>query len=385
MNIVRWMAMATKIKAEATAMFMHCKNYFLFLISAVGLLLINTTHAEPYLAIKNNVQCSACHINPAGGGARTTYGAYYGTHILPQTAGSLDLFDAGKFGETLRIGADLRTNYYQSDRDEGEDTRGFETQSGQLYVVLQPKDSRFSLYIDEQIAPGGALNRETFILTKLNGQHFLKAGRIMLPYGIRLEDDSAFIRQASGFNFDTGDNGVELGLQYTKTLFNFAISNGSSGLNNDDKNLQFLARSEYLGNNWRIGATALYNDAEAGARTQANLFGGFVWQGFVFLAEADLIEDESIENIPDEYQEQRVGLLEVNREISKGYNIKLTTEYLDPDTNIDENHRVRHSLLLEYTPFANLQIRGGLRKGDDIPQRDTGNYLDFFAQLHFYY
>lgn len=366
-------------------MFMHCKNYFLFLISAVGLLLVNTTHAEPYLAIKNNVQCSACHINPAGGGARTTYGAYYGTHILPQTGGSLDLFDAGKFGETLRIGADLRTNYYQSDRDEGEDTRGFETQSGQLYVVLQPKDSRFSLYIDEQIAPGGALNRETFILTKLNGQHFLKAGRIMLPYGIRLEDDSAFIRQASGFNFDTGDNGVELGLQYTKTLFNFAISNGSSGLNNDDKNLQFLARSEYLGNNWRIGATALYNDAEAGARTQANLFGGFVWQGFVFLAEADLIEDESIENIPDEYQEQRVGLLEVNREISKGYNIKLTTEYLDPDTNIDENHRVRHSLLLEYTPFANLQIRGGLRKGDDIPQRDTGNYLDFFAQLHFYY
>ena len=366
-------------------MFIHCKNYFAFLICVMGLLLINTTHAEPYLAIKNNTQCSTCHINPAGGGARNTYGAYYGTHVLPQTAGSLDLFDAGKFGETLRIGADLRTNYYQSDRDEGEDTRGFETQSGQLYVVLQPKDSRFSLYIDEQIAPGGALNRETFILTKLNGNHFLKAGRIMLPYGIRLEDDTAFIRQASGFNFDTGDNGVELGLQYTKTLINFALSNGSSGLNNDDKNLQFLSRAEYLGNNWRFGATALYNDAEAGARTQANLFGGFVWQGFVFLAEADLIKDESIENIPDEYQEQRVGLLEVNREISKGYNIKLTSEFLDPDTNIDENHRVRHSLLLEYTPFANLQIRGGLRKGDDIPQRDAGNYLDFFAQLHFYY
>jgi hypothetical protein len=379
------MATAMKIRAEATAMFIHCKNYFVFLICVMGLLLINTSHAEPYLAIKNNTQCSTCHVNPAGGGARATYGAYYGTHVLPQTAGSLDLFDAGKFGETLRIGADLRTNYYQSDRDEGEDTRGFETQSGQLYVVLQPKDSRFSLYIDEQIAPGGALNRETFILTKLKGNHFLKAGRIMLPYGIRLEDDSAFIRQTSGFNFDTGDNGVELGLQYTKTLFNFALSNGSSGLNNDDKNLQFLSRAEYLGNNWRIGATALYNDAEAGERTQANLFGGFVWQGFVFLAEADLIEDESIEIIPNEYQQQRVGLLEVNREISKGYNVKLTTEYLDPDANIDENQRVRHSLLLEYTPFANLQIRGGLRKGDDIPQRDAGNYLDFFAQLHFYY
>jgi hypothetical protein len=365
-------------------MYIHYKKFIALLIT-IGLVCIQSATAEPYLATKNNLQCSACHVNPAGGGARNTYGAYYGTHVLPQTPGSLNLFDAGNFGETLRIGADLRANYYQSDRDEGEDTRGFETQSGQLYLVLQPKDSRFSLYIDEQIAPGGALNRETFILTKLNGQHFLKAGRIMLPYGIRLEDDSAFIRQASGFNFDTGDNGVELGLQYTKTLFNFAVSNGSSGLNNDDKNLQFLTRGEYLGNNWRIGVTALYNDAEAGARTQGNLFGGFVWQGFVFLAEADLIEDESIQNIPDEYQEQRVGLLEVNREISKGYNIKFTTEFLDPETNIDENHRVRNSLLLEYTPFANLQVRGGLRKGDDIPQREAGNYLDAFVQLHFYY
>jgi hypothetical protein len=379
------MAIVTKIRVEVIAMFIHCKSYLLFLCCAFALAFISAANAEPYLAFKNNTQCSTCHINPAGGGARNTYGAYYGTHVLPQTAGSLELFDAGKMGDTFRIGADLRAQYYQTDSDEGEDTRGFETQSGQLYLVLQPKDSRFSLYIDEQIAPGGALNRETFILTKLNGQHFLKAGRIMLPYGIRLEDDSAFIRQASGFNFDTGDNGVELGLQYTKTLFNFAISNGSSGLNNDDENLQFLARSEYLGNNWRIGASALYNDADIGARTQANVFGGFVWQGFVFLAEADLIEDESIETIPGEYQEQRVGLLEVNREISKGYNIKFTTEYLDPDDNIDENHRVRNSLLLEYTPFANLQIRGGVRKGEDIPQREEGNYLNFFAQLHFYY
>lgn len=358
-----------------------CKT-ILFFIAMTSFISVK---AEPYLAIKNNTACSTCHINPAGGGARNTYGAYYGTHVLPQTAGSTTLFDAGKMTDTLRIGANLRANYYQSDRDESEDSRGFETQSGQIYLVLQPKDSRFTLYIDEQIAPGGALNRETFILTKLSGNHYLKAGRIMLPYGLRLEDDTAFIRQASGFNFDTGDNGVELGLQYNKTLLNFALSNGSSGLNNDDKHLQLLSRAEYLGNNWRIGATAVYNDAEAGARTQSNIFGGFTWKGFVFLAEADHIKDESISNLPDIHQEQRIRLFEINREISKGYNIKLTTEYLDPDIYIDENHRVRHSILLEYTPFANLQIRSGLRKGEDIPQRTQGNFLDFFAQLHFYY
>lgn len=366
-------------------MFIHNKKYLGLLLLIISFMSINTAKAEPYLAIKNNAPCSACHINPIGGGARNTYGAYYGTHVLPQMAGSLELFDAGKLGETLRIGADFRTNFSQSDREESEDTRGFETQSGQLYVTLQPKDSRFSLYIDQQIAPGGALTREAFILTQLTANHYVKAGRLMLPYGIRLEDDTAFIRQASGFNFDTGDNGIELGLQYTKTRFNIALSNGSSGANNEDNNLQLLTRAEYLGNNWRMGASALYNDADAGARTQANIFGGFVWQGFVFLAELDHTEDESVSFVADEYQEQRIGLVEVNREIMKSVNIKLTTEYLDPDAHIDENHRTRHSLVAEYTPFANLQFRSGLRKGDDIPQRDAGNYLDFFAQLHFYY
>lgn len=361
------------------------KNYLALGVALLAGLLLLPAQAEPYLAIKNNTQCSTCHVNPAGGGARNSYGAYYGTHVLPQTAGSVNLFDAGKLGDTLRIGADLRANYNQSDRDQGEDSRGFETQSGQLYLVLQPKDSRFSLYIDEQIAPGGALNREAFILTQLGDKHYLKAGRIMLPYGLRLEDDTAFIRQASGFNFDTGDNGVELGLQYSKTLFNVALSNGSSGTTNDDNRLQLLGRAEYLGDNWRLGASALYNDAQAGARTQANIFGGFFWRGWIFLAELDHIEDESVSLVAGEFQRQRVGLVEINRELRKGLNLKLTSEYLDPDSHIAENQRTRYSLLLEYTPFANLQIRGGLRQGEDIPQRDAGNYLDAFAQLHFYY
>lgn len=366
-------------------MFIVSKKSFILITAIFCSVLFSSAQAEPYLAVKNNTLCSTCHVNPIGGGARNTYGAYYGTHLLPQTAGSLDLFDAGKLGETLRIGADLRTNYNQTNREEADDSRGFETQSGQLYMVLQPKDSRFSLYIDEQLAPGGALNRETFILTKLNGNHYLKAGRIMLPYGLRLEDDTAFIRQATGFNFDTGDNGVELGLQYTKSIINIALSNGSSGLTNDDNNLQLLTRAEYLGNNWRLGASLLYNDAEAGSRKQANIFGGLYWKGFVFLAEADHIEDESISHVAGETEQQRIGLLEVNREIIKGLNIKFTTEYFDPDTNIAENRRSRNSLLLEYTPFANLQLRGGLRKGEDIPQRTQGNFTDFFVQMHFYY
>lgn len=359
----------------------------ILLTSSIFLLLSFTlpANAEPYLAVKNNMLCSGCHVNPVGGGARNSYGAYYGTNVLPQTAGSLTQFDSGNITEGLRIGANFRANYTQTDIKKGEDTRTFETQSGQLYFILQPKGSRFSLYIDEQLAPGGAINREAFIMTKLSASSSLKVGKLMLPYGIRLEDDTAFIRQSTGFNFDNSDNGVEWDWQKDRTFISAAISNGSSGLTNNDKGMSYLTRVEYLGNNWRAGASGVLNDAELGARYQANIFGGFNWLGFTFLVEMDHIKDKSISHIAGKYEEQRISFVEVNREITKGLNVKVTTEYLDPETNIDENERVRHSLLMEYTPFANMQIRGGLRDGKDIPQKVNGNYTNLFVQMHLYY
>jgi hypothetical protein len=390
------MAIAMNKKVGVILMFLHSKSLYQLLIGFIAIIAMSS-YAEPYIAVKNNMPCAACHVNPIGGGARNNYGSFYGTHTLPQTAGSQALFDSAKISDSFRLGANLRANYYQSDRDsttgssatdqqtEQETTRTFETQSAQIYMVLQPKDSRFSLYIDEQVAPGGALNREAFVLAQLGKSHYLKMGRMLLPYGIRIEDDTAFIRQATGFNFDAGDNGVELGLQYGKTLINLVASNGSSNATNDDNRMQLIARVEYLGSQWRVGGTALVNDAKLGERTQTNLFAGFNLLGFVFLAETDYIVDESIAGVFSEFQEQRVYFFEVNRELTKGLNLKITTEYLDPDTYIAENHRTRNSLLVEYTPYANIQFRAGLRDGEDIPQRATGNFLDVFAQVHLYF
>ncbi len=89
--------------------------------------------------------------------------------------------------------------------------------------------------------------------------------------------------------------------------------------------------------------------------------------------------------MPGIAQVQEVNLVELNRELAQGYNLKLTTEWLNPDTAIDENERTRHSLLLEYTPYASVQLRGGIRVGEDIPQRERGNFTRGFVQVHFYY
>ena len=341
-------------------------------------------NAEPYLAYKTGQKCMACHVNPIGGGMRTQYGATYGVTQLPSTPGKPGDFDMG--GITgLRLGGDLRFNADFESPDKGEDTKTFQTQSGQLYVAIQPKGSRFTLYLDEQVAPGGALNREFFVMANLGGSNYLKAGKIMLPYGIRLEDDSAFIRQAAQINFDNADNGVELGLEYNHATVNVHVSNGTTSLSNDDNKFQVGVRGVYIGDDWRVGGSAIHNDADLGARDMLNIFGAWTWNRFTFLAEVDRIEDDSIENVVGHSEQQIATLFEINTELQPGYNLKFTTEYLDPDDNIDEDEKTRHSILLEYTPLAHLQLRGGVRSGDGIPQSNQDNFTNAFVQLHMYF
>ncbi len=355
------------------------------ILGALLLLACSITWAEPYLAVQSNNQCMACHVNPTGGGARNSFGNYFGSHVLPEQAGDLAVFDPGALSETIRLGANLRTNFTAQATAEQENSKGFETQSAQLYVHLKPKGAPFSLYIDEQVAPGAAINREAFVLLSLADQDYLKVGRFFMPYGLRLEDDTAFVRQVTQFNFDNSDNGIEAGVNFGPVLLNAAISNGTSATANDDNRLQYLTRVEYFGGTWRVGANVVLNRAEAGKRVTSGVYAGVNLGGYVLLAEWDQVTDESIQNGLGDNMRQRVGLVELNRLVSKGVNLKLTYEALDPDTGIDNDLRTRTSGLIEYTPYANLQLRGGLRVGEDIPQRNDGNVEQLYMQLHVYY
>jgi len=343
------------------------------------------SQAEPYLAVRSNQPCSACHVNPTGGGARNAFGNYYGTQVLPARAGDTALFDGGALTDTLRLGANFRAGFGHQDTEQAEASQGFETQSAQLYFHIKPKGVPFSLYIDEQVAPGAAINREAFVLMQLGAQDYLKTGRIFMPYGLRLEDDSAFVRQLTQFNFDNSDNGVELGLYLGSLAIHSVISNGASSTTNDDNRLHYLTRWEYLGGTWRLGANVSLNDAEAGQRLTTGFYAGVNLWDYALLFEWDSVVDESIQTAQGHDQSQQAGLIELNRLLQPGLNLKLTAEYLDPDTRTENDLRTRYSTLLEYTPYANLQLRGGLRISDDIPQRPSGNHNQVFMQLHVYY
>ena len=62
--------------------------------------------AEPYFAVREGLKCNVCHVNPTGGGMRTTFGQVWGQTALP--AHRIDSGDAtpwtGEINRFLAIG-----------------------------------------------------------------------------------------------------------------------------------------------------------------------------------------------------------------------------------------------------------------------------------------
>ena len=341
--------------------------------------------AEPYIAVVTGFKCAQCHTNAAGGGKRTAFGTAYAHNELARRVVSLDGAGAAWTGEVnrwLAVGADLRAGFDYVDTPGLEERSEFEVSRGSVYAELRAIPSLLTFYVDEQIAPGGTLNREAYaLLTPANGKYTVKAGKFFLPYGLKLQDDTAFVRQVTGMNLATPDNGVEFGLELDKWSAQFAVSNGTAGAPDNDSGKQMSATASYVDPRWRIGASYNSNNADLGDRDMQSVFAGLRTGPIAWLAEIDYITDD----VPGGEQDRKVSLLEGNWRIVKGHNLKLSYEFHDPDDAVDEDQRERYSLVWEYSPFQLLQSRVGIRAYNGVPNNAGTNRDELFAELHVYF
>jgi hypothetical protein len=289
----------------------------------------------------------------------------------------------GMVGSMLQLGGDLRTAAHFTDAPDLDSSSEFDLDEMRLYANVSLVPQRLELYMDERLGPGGASNLQAYLkYATEDGQWYFKAGQLFLPYGWRLEDDGAFIRQVTGINFDTPDRGVEAGWQRSRWSAQLSITNGAAGGAESDDGKQFNGRLEYLVDTWRTGASASYNDSDAGVRSLYGLFCGLRTGPVSWLAEADYVVDHGV---PEGRREEAVGFLEANWLVRKGQNLKFTAEYSDPDLQVDEDEQNRFSFVWEYTPFEFVQLRAGARAYDGIPQNSLQNRTEAFLELHGYF
>jgi hypothetical protein len=344
--------------------------------------LILPAHAEPYLAVQTGFKCGQCHVNPTGGGERNVFGNVFAQTQLParriDTGSDVWTGDVTKF---LSVGGDLRFDGSYSKVPQSPSVDQFQMEQTRIYVSASVIPQRLLVYVDEQVAPGGAVNEEAYgLYWSANHDWYVKAGQMYLPFGLRLQDQSAFVRQASGINMTTPDRGAEFGWERGAWDAQFTVSNGTAGGPVSNNGKQYGGQLIYVQSLWRLGLAANYNDAAAtGGRGTYGAFAGVRTGPIAWLGEADYINDRSLGNSA---VKMVATLAEANWRIAQGHNLKVTGEFLDPNRDIAHNGRTRWSLVYELTPIQFVQLRAGVRYSQGIPQAPAENARLFFVQLH---
>lgn len=347
----------------------------------VALIFSAAARAEPYFAVREGFQCAQCHVNPTGGGLRNTFGnAYAQSQLAATKIDTGDLVWTGSISSMLQIGGNLRANANVVEIPNRPKTREFDLDQARLYLNFAVIPNRLSIYLDELVAPDAATNREAFVRYQSSSQRWsVKAGQMYLPFGYRLQDDNAFVRQLSGINMATPDRGVEFSWDPGSVSMQLAITNGSGGGSETNTGKQYSLQTAFVQRVWRLGVAANHNDSATGDRSAAGLFTGIKTGPFTWLAEADYVVDKGLAG---GNRKMLAGLIEGNWLVRQGHNLKLTAEQLEPDRDVDEDDQARFSAVYEYTPIQYLQLRLGARYYDGIPQNALQNRRMAFLEMH---
>jgi len=336
---------------------------------------------EPYLAVRSGLKCSACHVNRSGGGGRTAYGSVYAQTQLAMRTGTVRNRALNDF---LALGWDVRAlgSGVVTDYRSGSPRTAIELSEANAYLEARVIERRLALYLDQTLGPGPATTREAFALIEGLPLHgYAKAGKFLLPYGLRLQDDAEFIRAQTGFSYKTPDQGVEVGIEPGALSFFVAMSNGTAGAAEDNNGKQFTSALAVVRRPFRVGGSASRNEATGAART--DVFGGFAGLAVgpvSLLGEVDQI----VERVrADSTVKRLAGFLEGDFLAAKGVNAKVTYGYFDKDLDIPEDQRVRLRFGLELFPVGYVRAAAFYTADLWIPQATTPDRVSLELQLHF--
>ncbi len=195
------------------------------------LLMSRRAEAYPWMIRHQYQGCAQCHTDPSGAGLLTMYGraqgelllrTRYGSERNAQEAGKVGnfLFGAFELPEWLNLGVQYRGMYMVVHPPGGPtDTRFVQMQAD---AGAQVTAGRFRAYGTVGYEPSGAspaivtsnlVSREHWVGVDLgeDKDFFLRAGRIMLPFGLRIIEHNMWVRQATRTDINAAQqHGVSL-------------------------------------------------------------------------------------------------------------------------------------------------------------------------------
>jgi len=385
------------------------------MLGVVVLTIAGPALAEPYFAVREGFKCSACHVNMTGGGKRTDLVSTHARDILhyPSFFGAFSNppdFFSGEINKYLGLGADVRaseTAVFQNEGTNGRvnndkvfrgrlETNSLSLTETALYAELRLIPDYLTVYVDERVQPSTD-NREAFGLVHgfIPGNGYIKAGRMFLPYGLQLQDDTAFIRGGAngsantGFSFNQQQAGFEIGFEPGPFTLVAAVTDGPP----NDRDVQITTTASVLLTDLPVVHSILLGNSFSrvgppGSETVLfGFFGGSNIERFTWLTEADFRSDKN-QATNGKRQGTFIAYAEGDYLLFDWLNIKVTGDYADDDGDLsqradDSENRVGIGI----EPFLNrfLQPRLFYRVSNGVQAKPTHNQNVLLAEMHFFF
>ncbi len=390
----------------------------------VGLVLwvaVGTAYAEPYMAVRDGYKCSGCHTNQTGGGKRTSIVINHARDILhyptwfDKLLAPADTFN-GELNTYVAIGADLRANNTAVFQDKGAsghvknntafrgrlEADGFNVSEAVGFLEVKLIPDRLTFYLDQEFQPT-TNTREAFGMLRLPANLFLKAGRMYLPYGLQLQDDTAFIRGGhqeltsnsgkptvnTGFSFNQQEAAFEVGYEPGPFSVIAAVSDGASR----DRDVRTtgtvytMLTDVPVVRNVMIGGSGSRVGPSGSETTLLGLFAGTNLGPFTYLGEADFRSDKD-STTGGKHRGTFIHYSEGDLLLFEWLNVKVAFDYSDSSGDLtqrtnDSENRVSFGL----EPFLSrfLQTRLVYRISNGVKSQPTHNQDVLMAETHLFF
>ncbi len=376
-------------------------------LMVLGVVLCLSLHAFalPKFATRQGAKCQSCHINPTGKGMRSAFGATYGREEVPMPTFK-DKFDLEEFSPALNdfftIGMDYRTLFfYQPDASKS----SFFQMQGDLYFDLRI-NKKFRIYFDKGLYNGF----EVFGLAKvLPLEGYIKVGKFVPAYGIKLDEHNAFIRGGqfgggqfvsvfpSGYPYGlrfgerAEDTGIEIGFTPSIFSFNIGVFNGTpgggiNGTNGEKTKAAALRGDVNLQTDFAnaIFGGSVYHHPNATIPGKTQFYGGFailsIGNNLTLTGEADYVT-----TYHSALKKEVTGMMfysEISYVILQGLDAKISFENYDPNLKLANGAFSTIGVGAEFFPMTGLEVRPMYKLNREKPKEISND--EFQLLFHFY-
>ena len=365
-------------------------TWFTLAFAALAVLPAFQAGAVPRYSARYEQNCMLCHVNPTGGGMRSTYATQQliprEIAMSPRTPDAIAQLDT-HLGKNVTIGADFRELFIAATANASlAPPQGFFPMQGDFYLAFQ-LDPKYTLYYDRSMSN----TYEVFGLANvLPWDGYLKAGRFVPAYGWKFDDHTMFVRSEEGFTPPgNADGGVEVGFSPKFGDLQLALVNGSRGstLDSDRRLAIALNMSARFKAGPFVATAGFAGYSQPGIQEDLNSGGAFgylsAWN-VTWLGQGDLVRRD-----PDltPATTSVVTSHELSVVLRQGVELKSTYDFYDPDRSLRTGSKSRWGVGLMVMPRPFLVAEADFRsthvqRGPALSARD---FDEGIFQLHLLY